>query len=132
MSIIYSAREVHWLLSPHIDWQVEESWILALDSQLKLIDYKLISRGTVDRCVVHPRDVFRFAVQQNASSIILTHNHPSQNPKPSKEDITFTKKLLKLSWLHEIPLLDHVILTKDGGLSLRGLKVIRFWNKSSG
>jgi DNA repair protein RadC len=124
---VTSAREVYWLLAPHIDWEVEEAWILALNSELSLIDYRLLSKGTVDHCLLHPRDIFRFIIRRNASSFILAHNHPSQNPMPSVEDIEMTKKILRLSWLHEIPLLDHVILTRDGGTSIRRQKLIRYW-----
>ncbi len=131
MTLISTAREVHWLLLPHLDWQCEEVWTIALNSQLELINYKLISKGTVDHCLLHPRDVFRFVIQQNASAFIIAHNHPSQNPIPSPQDIQLTKKILRLSWLHEIPLLDHVILTLHGGTSLRKLKNIRYWQKKT-
>jgi DNA repair protein RadC len=126
---ITTAREVHRYLSPHLDWEVEEVWILALNSQLNLINHKLLSKGTVDYCLLHPRDVFRFVILQNASSFILAHNHPSHDLNPSEEDIRITKKILRLSWLHEIPLLDHVILTPEGGTSIRGEKLIRYWKK---
>lgn len=129
MTYISTAREVHWLLSPKIDWDVEEVWVMALSSQLALLDHRMVARGTVDHCMLHPRDVFRFLIQKNASSFILAHNHPSQSFEASAEDIQLTQKILKLSWLHEIPLLDHVILTKTGGTSIRGQKLIRYWNK---
>ncbi len=132
MPLITTAREVHWLLSPHIDWDVEEVWVLALDCQLSVINFRLISKGTVDHCLLHPRDVFRFLIKENASSFILVHNHPSSNPQASEQDITLTKKILRLSWLHEIPLLDHVILTRSEGTSLRGQKHIRYWKSPNG
>jgi DNA repair protein RadC len=126
---ISTAREVYWTLVPYVDWFVEQAWVIALDPQLRPIDWTLLSKGTVDHCLVHPRDIFRFVILRNASGFILAHNHPSQDSSPSPQDIEFTKKILKLSWLHEIPLLDHVILTKNGGTSLRSLKTIRCWSK---
>lgn len=124
---ISTAREVHWTLSSSIDWHVEQAWVLALDSQLKVVEFTLTSKGTVNFCQIHPRDIFRFIISRNASSFILAHNHPSGNALPSHQDIEFTKKILKLAQLHEIPLLDHVILTKAGATSMRALKNIRNW-----
>lgn len=124
---ISTAREVHWTLFPSIDWCVEQAWVLALDSQLKLIEFHLISKGTVNFCSIHPRDVFRFIISKNATQFILAHNHPSENDLPSIQDIAFTKKIVKLAELHEIPLLDHVIMTKTKATSLRALKLIRNW-----
>lgn len=124
---ISNAREVHWTLSSSIDWYVEQAWVLALDSQLKVVEFNLTSKGTVNYCQIHPRDIFRFVISRNASSFILAHNHPSGNALPSVQDIQFTKRILKLSQLHEIPLLDHVILTKTGATSMRALKNIKNW-----
>lgn len=124
---ICTAREVHWTLSASIDWSVEQAWVLALDSELKLIEFNLTSKGTVNFCQIHPRDIFRFVISKNASNFILAHNHPSGNAFPSPEDIKFTKKILKLAVLHEIPFLDHVILTKTGATSMRALKNIKNW-----
>ncbi len=124
---ISNAREVHWTLASSIDWHVEQAWVLALDSQLKIVEFILTSKGTVNYCQIHPRDIFRFVITRNASSFILAHNHPSGNTLPSRQDIEFTKKILTLSKLHEIPFLDHVILTKTAATSMRALKNIRNW-----
>lgn len=124
---ISTAREVHWTLAPSIDWCVEQAWVLALDSQLKVLEFHLVSKGTVSFCPIHPRDIFRFVISRNATQFILAHNHPSENEMPSPEDIAFTKKIVKLALLHEIPFLDHVILTKTKATSLRALKLIRHW-----
>lgn len=91
---------------------VEEFWALALSPNKSVIESKMIFRGTVDACLVHPRDIFRFACVSNASSIIVAHNHPSGDAKPSTEDILVTRQLVRAARLLEIPLLDHLILTK--------------------
>lgn len=127
MPTISTAREVYWVLESQVDWSVEEVWVLALDSQLKLINHKMISRGTVNQCLIHPRDIFRFVILGNACAFILAHTHPSQNPLPSPEDIKITKQIFRLSKWHQIPLLDHVILTRDGGSSIRGTQGKRIW-----
>lgn len=91
---------------------VEEFWVLALNSQKRGIGISRVFKGTVDSCFFHPRDVFRFACNYNASSIIVAHNHPSQNSKPSLQDIEITKKLMAASELLQIPLEDHLIITE--------------------
>jgi DNA repair protein RadC len=63
---------------------------------------------------VHPRDIFRFACLENASSLIVAHNHPSGDTRPSEQDLLFTRQLLRASRILQIPLLDHLILTTSG------------------
>lgn len=92
---------------------VEEFWTLALGPQKTLLRSKMIFRGTVDACLVHPRDIFRFACQENASAIIVAHNHPSGDPRPSEQDLLFTRQLVRAARTLEIPLLDHLIVTKS-------------------
>jgi DNA repair protein RadC len=75
---------------------------------------ELISKGTANYSVVHPRDVFRAAIKQNSVGIILIHNHPSGSLKPSMEDIKITKALYKAGELLEIGLKDHLIITNKG------------------
>lgn len=100
----------------------EEFWVLALSSSKKLLRSEMIFRGTADACLVHPRDVIRFLCHTNASSFIVTHNHPSGDPKPSPQDWTFTKRLVRCGHLIEIPLLDHVIVTAKAHTSLAAMK----------
>lgn len=96
-----------------MDEDVEEVWVAALDSQLQIIDKKLIFRGTVNSCLFHPREIIRFLCLQNASSFVMAHNHPSGNPKPSNPDIKMTKKIFELSKLLEIPIQDHLIIAGE-------------------
>ena len=90
---------------------VEEFWALALGPTKTLLRSEMLFRGTVDSCLVHPRDVFRFACRHNASSLIVAHNHPSGDSEPSEQDLLITRKLIRASKLFEIPLLDHLIIT---------------------
>lgn len=89
---------------------VEEFWAAALNSQKEVITSRCLFRGTVDRCLFHPRDVFRFACVTNASSLIVAHNHPGGNAEPSVQDLKITEQLLKTATLLEIPLIDHLIV----------------------
>jgi len=104
----YSAAQI---LRPLICSEVEEFWALALTSGKTVINAKCLFRGTVDACLIHPRDIFRFACLTNASSILVAHNHPSGDPLPSDHDIRLTRRLLRASAMMEIPLLDHLIIT---------------------
>jgi len=81
-------------------------------------------RGTVDRCLIHPRDIFRYVVQNNASAFIMFHNHPTGILIPSDEDVKFTKKLKQLSKMMEIIFLDHIILNRNGFQSLKELRLL--------
>jgi DNA repair protein RadC len=96
---------------------VEEFWALALDSEKRLIESRCLFRGTVDACMIHPRDVFRFACESNAAGLIVAHNHPSENSQPSSHDIKITKRLIKASRLLSIPIWDHLIVTKQNVFS---------------
>ncbi|HRP93509.1 MAG TPA: JAB domain-containing protein, partial [Ignavibacteriaceae bacterium] len=60
--------------------------------------------------VVHQREIFRVAIENNSASIILIHNHPSENPEPSNEDISITKKIVEAGKIMDIPIFDHIII----------------------
>jgi DNA repair protein RadC len=115
---IQSHKHAYQTLKKHIAMDIEEFWCLALTSNLNLIDLKLIFRGTVDFCTIHPRDIFRYACTKNASKLIIAHSHPSGDTNPSPNDIEITKRLITVSRLIEIPILDHLIVTKKTYLSL--------------
>ena len=114
------------ILKKKMSLEVEEFWCLALTSDLKLIDSKMIARGTVDFCHVHPRDIFRFAYKKNASKLIIAHNHPSKNPNPSDGDLKMTEELLMASLILKVPILDHLIVTQKNYFSMAENKVGKF------
>jgi len=101
-------------LNPLMRKDVEEFWCVALDSLKNVIKSEMLFRGTVDSCLVHPRDIFRFAITTNSSSILIAHNHPSNNPQPSPEDNRLTEKIQKAGKLLQIPVIDHLILAESG------------------
>ena len=92
------------------DKKQECFYCLYLNSKNELIERKLLFMGTVNRSVVHPREVFKYAYLSSASGIICMHNHPSGDINPSREDINFTKALVEVGRLQNIPILDHVII----------------------
>ena len=92
---------------------------LYLDVKNKIIHDEVISIGTLDRNIVHPRDIFHPAVKSFSAGIILAHNHPSGDTTPSEEDIAITKRMVETGKVMGIDILDHVILGKNGFTSLK-------------
>lgn len=109
-----TAERAYRFLRPLIQTDVEEFWALALGPKKNLLRGRMLFRGTVDSCLVHPRDVFRFACMENASALIIAHNHPSRDLLPSHEDIRLTEQLIAAAGLFEVPIVDHLILTEEG------------------
>jgi DNA repair protein RadC len=85
-----------------------------LDTHQRVIHDEVISIGTINSNIVHPREIFKSAIEYNAAAIILVHNHPSGVPTPSASDIEVTKQVIDAGKIIGINLLDHVIVTKDG------------------
>ncbi|MBR5196274.1 MAG: DNA repair protein RadC [Akkermansia sp.] len=102
---------VYQYLAGDLRYEKQENFVvLLLDTRRHLIRRITISKGTLNRTMVHPRDVFRDAIIGNASSIILAHNHPSGDPTPSKPDRELTRELLQAGSALHIPILDHIII----------------------
>lgn len=93
---------------------VEECKVLLLDRSLKLMSISSISKGGMSGTVVDPKVVFSTALKRRASSIILAHNHPSGNLQPSHADIQLTRNFIAAGKILQIPLEDHLIITKEG------------------
>lgn len=98
--------------------------ILALDSYNHLISINDVSTGTLNASLVHPREVFQSAISHSATQIIVAHNHPSGDPKPSKEDIKISKTLVAAGKIIDIDVLDHIIVSKSGFCSLKEMNLI--------
>jgi len=101
----------------------ERLYLISLDTRNALIAKDLISMGTVNETLVHPREVFRQAIVRNAVSIILVHNHPSQDAAPSKSDILLTEQMAQAGLMIDIPLVDHVVVTDAAFVSMRSLNL---------
>lgn len=93
--------------------------LLMLNSKTKLIGETNISKGTVNASLITPRELFIEALQKNAVSIIILHNHPSGDPSPSKEDVLVTKRIREAGLLIGIDLLDHVVIGDNCYISFR-------------
>lgn len=108
---ITCSKDAYELLQSKIGSLTYESfWMLLLDRANKIISSKQISEGGISGTVADPKKIFKFAIDLQASSIILCHNHPSGNLEPSEADIRLTKKLINGSELLDLQILDHIII----------------------
>ncbi len=93
--------------------------VMTLSVKRKMISKNIVTVGLLDQTSVHPREIFRGAIRDNAKSIILVHNHPSGDPSPSDSDIKITRRMIDAGKLLDIPVDDHIIIGGDGWTSLR-------------
>lgn len=105
--------------------EVEEFRVFFLDSSYRLKGEKLITTGTINKNNVHPREVIRAALENKAVYIIMAHNHPSGNVKPSDADIEMTKNFEELTDVMGIVLFDHLIIGRNGVFSFRASGYIK-------
>lgn len=95
--------------------------VVLLDGANQIKSDRTISEGILNASLVHPREVFKYAIDDGAASIILIHNHPSGNCDPSAEDISITRQLKDCGQLMDIPVRDHLIIGRNSFISLRAL-----------
>ena len=115
---ISCSNDIFQLMKPDLmDLPKEEFWVLLLNRANRLIKKEQVSTGGVSGTVADPKIIFKAALDQYASSIILVHNHPSGNLKPSQADLDLTNKMKNAGKLLEIPVLDHIIFSDQGYLS---------------
>jgi DNA repair protein RadC len=112
---INSAEDVYRMLAPSlIGLDREVVLALALDGKNRVIRELRIASGTLLHCEVHPREAFRMVVRELAASVIFVHNHPSGDPVPSRADHVLTTRLAAAGKLLGIPVVDHVVVARDG------------------
>lgn len=116
---ISSSKEVYEHLQEYHNKQQEYFLTIYLDGANHIVDTKVITIGTLNQSLVHPREVFSYAIEKRCASIIVAHNHPSSILSPSTEDINITKRLEHSAKILGIELLDHVILTREGFYSFK-------------
>ena len=104
--------------------EIEEFRLLFLDKKNGMIGDEVMQRGTVDHTPVYPREIVRRALQLNASAVILVHNHPSDDPTPSRADIEMTREIVSLAEPLGIVVHDHLIVGRKGHASFRALGLL--------
>jgi len=98
--------------------------VLLLNARHELQAREIVSIGSLNASIVHPREVFLPAILHSAASVVLVHNHPSGDPEPSEEDLTITRRLVEVGELVGIQVLDHVIVAGRGAVSLRARQLM--------
>lgn len=117
---IRTAEEAYQVLRPLArGLDREHFWRLDLDSRRRLIGCELVSVGSLDASIVHPREVFKGALLSNAHSVMVAHNHPSQDLRPSQADRRTTRQLLFVGCMLQIDLVDHLVLGDDRYFSFK-------------
>lgn len=106
------------------DHKKEHFVIFYLDSRNQEIKREIISVGSLNANLVHPREVFEPAVRHLAAQIVLAHNHPSGDPEPSEDDLEITKRLTESGKILGIEVVDHIIITKTGFISFKEKKLL--------
>ena len=105
-------------LRPYASTEQENFVLLMLDGAHNIKNVKLITKGLINRTLVHPREIFAPAIENRATAVILSHCHPSGNLEPSSDDLECTYRLKKAGELLGIPVLDHLIFSNTGFRSM--------------
>lgn len=114
-SLVRTSAEVADYLRPMLGALVhEEMWLLSLDGRNHLRSARRVAQGGLHACAVEPRDIYRAALTEAASAIVLAHNHPGGDVTPSPSDASMTRMLAEVGRMIGVPLVDHVILSPDG------------------
>jgi DNA repair protein RadC len=122
--IITNSKDVYILLYEYALKKQEHFLLLTLNARNQLIQKKVITVGTIDSSLFHPREIFAEAILDRASKIIVAHNHPSGNLEPSQNDILMTNKIREAGEILDIQLVDSVIISEEGYKSIIGEKSI--------
>lgn len=111
---VTSPQEIADFFIPMLRDEIKERFmVVCLNSANKIIKHETISIGNLNSSVVHPREIFKVAIDCSSASIILIHNHPSGNPEPSSEDLRITKKIVESGKILDIPVFDHLIIAGE-------------------
>lgn len=122
---IKTSGDARQILKRHFaDLQHEEFWILLLSRASTVLGTQLVSKGGLASTTADPKIIFKMAIEKQASTIILAHNHPSGNKKPSAEDVSLTKKLVAAGKLLDISVADHLIFTDQDYFSFNDAEMI--------
>lgn len=121
------------ILSPEAVWQElkeirnhkkEHFVVFYLDTRNQMIEKEIISIGSLNANLVHPREVFEPAIKNSAAQIIIAHNHPSGDTRPSQDDLEITKRLIEAGKILGIEIIDHIIVSQKGFLSFSERKLL--------
>lgn len=124
LPVISDAKDAVTQLSDMRDLKKEHFVVLYLNAKNQLVHKETISMGTLNANLVHPREVFEPALKYSAAQIMVAHNHPSGDPKPSEDDLEVTKRLTEAGKMMGIEVMDHVIVSKNSYFSFKEEKIL--------
>lgn len=126
-TIVHGPEDAAAYLMPRLEFERKEHFvILLLNTKNHITGMRNVSTGSLSASVVHPREVFLEAIHSSAAAIILSHNHPSGDPSPSREDIAVTQRLQKAGKILDIPVLDHIIIGEGRFVSMKEQGYVAF------
>ncbi|HWZ22086.1 MAG TPA: JAB domain-containing protein [Cytophagaceae bacterium] len=121
---VYEIMKTVYFRQNKLHRQKEYFWVIGLNNASDILYIELIAIGSLNKVSVDPVEVFSFAVAKKCKRIILVHNHPSNNPEPSKADIKFMDEFVRGGKLLRIDIVDHIIITEIGYSSFKDLKYL--------
>lgn len=127
---IYSIMQRILLRENKTDRNREHLWTISLDNANRILNIELVSMGTINRTVVEPMEVFSIPLQKRAVKIIIIHNHPSGEIRPSEEDKDMTDKLIQVGKIMNVPVLEHLIITENTFFSFADSGLLKELEKS--
>ncbi|MCH2218686.1 MAG: DNA repair protein [Flavobacteriales bacterium] len=128
---LYGIMQKILLREQKIDQNREHFWVIGLENNNRILFIELISLGTVNKTLVEPMEVFSFALQKRAVSIILCHNHPSGELRPSDEDKDITDRLIQVGIIVDLKVIDHLIISNKSYLSFKDIGLLEELEKST-
>lgn len=128
---IYSIMQKVLLREQKIDQNREHFWVIGLENNQRILFIELISLGTVNKALVEPMEVFSLALQKRAVKIVLCHNHPSGELKPSEADKDITDRLIQVGLIVDTPVIDHLIISNKSYLSFVDIGLLAELEKST-
>jgi len=124
MNKLTGPEAVYWACHDMLNLDREVIKVVSVGPKLNIVGVDMITMGILDSCICHPREVYRAAIMRSAAGIVLVHNHPSGDPKPSEADRLLTDKIREAGKVLGIKMIDHVILSKGSLFSFTDESVI--------
>ena len=128
---LYGIMQKILLREQKIDQNREHFWVIGLENNNRILFIELISLGTVNKTFAEPMEVFSLALQKRAVSIILCHNHPSGELRPSDEDKDITDRLIQVGIIVDLKVIDHLIISDKSYLSFKDIGLLQELEKST-
>lgn len=122
---ITSPEDLAEIFIPILRDEIKEKFIVVcLNSANKIIKYEIITIGILNKSLIHSREIFKVAIENNSANIVLIHNHPSHNINPSQDDINITKRIIEAGKILDILVFDHIIIGGNSFYSFKSQNII--------